>query len=37
MCRITQEGINALKKLKEEQDLLWKRFMEVEILKYPLK
>ncbi len=32
MCRITKEGIIALKKLKEEQDLFWKRFLEVEIL-----
>jgi len=37
MCRITEKGINALKKLKEEQDLFWKKFLEVEILKYPLK
>lgn len=37
MCRITEEGINALKKLKEEQDLFWKKFLEVEIPKYPLK
>ena len=31
MCRITLEGIEALKKLKEEQDFLWKRFLDVEI------
>jgi len=37
MCRITEEGIYALKKLKEEQDLFWKKFLEVEIPKYPLK
>ena len=37
MCRITEKGINALKKLKEEQDLFWKKFLEAEILKYPLK
>lgn len=37
MCRITERGINALKKLKEEQDLFWKKFLEAEILKYPLK
>ncbi|MCJ7580807.1 MAG: hypothetical protein MUP98_09780 [Candidatus Aminicenantes bacterium] len=36
MCRITKEGIDTLKKLKKEQDLFWKRFSEVEILKYPL-
>lgn len=32
MCRITEEGVKALKKLKEEQDLFWKKFSEVEIL-----
>ena len=37
MCRITEEGTKTLKKLKEEHDLFWKRFLEVEILKYPLK
>ena len=33
MCRITHEGINTLKKLKEEQDVFWKKFLEAEILK----
>jgi DNA-binding PadR family transcriptional regulator len=31
MCRITKEGIKALQMLKKEQDLLWKKFIEVEI------
>ena len=37
MCRITREGIDTLTKLKEEHDLLWKRFLEIEILKYQMK
>ena len=33
MCRITEEGIDALKNLKEEHDLFWKKFLEAEVLK----
>ena len=30
MCQITKEGVEALKVLKKEQDVLWERFLDVE-------
>ena len=30
MCVITEEGIESLKKLKKEQDILWKNFLKIE-------
>jgi len=37
ICLITKEGIDTLTKLKEEHDLLWRNFLEVEIPNYSLK
>ena len=31
MCKITLQGIEALKSLKKEQEVLWKEFMESEL------
>ena len=30
MCTITKQGVEALKMLKNEQDVLWKDFLDVE-------
>jgi DNA-binding PadR family transcriptional regulator len=31
MCKITKQGIEALKSLKKEQDILWKEFLDIEL------
>jgi DNA-binding PadR family transcriptional regulator len=31
MCRITPQGVEALKLLKKEQDVLWKEFLDIEL------
>ena len=31
MCTITKQGVEALKTLKSEQDVLWKDFLNVEL------
>ena len=31
MCRITDLGVEALKSLKKEQDILWREFLEMEL------
>jgi len=30
MCQITEDGVEALKSLKKEQDVLWQQFLDVE-------
>ena len=30
MCQITRDGVEALKALKKEQDVLWQQFLDVE-------
>ena len=31
MCKITAQGVEALKSLKKEQEILWEEFMRREI------
>lgn len=31
MCQITKQGVEALKTLKSEQDVLWKNFLNIEL------
>jgi len=31
MCKITTQGVEALKSLKKEQEILWEEFMKTEI------